>query len=99
MPFARHRLFDLGDVLFVINSRRVDAEDDQPALGILFIKPLDLGHRFRAERTIPREKLDQYHFATQLLELQRSTVDPGPLRLQLGGLLSDKRVVGLLQQK
>src|SRR5207302_8765038 len=59
----RYSFFDLRNILFVIDSRSVHADDDESVLRVFIIKLFDVRHGLSTERTIPRPKIDKDNFA------------------------------------
>ena len=88
--------FDLAHIFLVFDPRRVHTDNDQAILSVLVVKLLDVRHRFRAKRTVPRPEIDQYNFAAKLFKFQRCRVDPGVSALQFRRLLTNENVIRML---
>src|SRR6266581_5369828 len=97
-PLLSYSLFDLGDVLLIVDARGMDADNNEPILRIFIIKLFDVGHRLSAKGTVPGPKINEDHLAPKLFQFERVRIDPGIAGLQFGCLLPNKNVIRMLRK-
>src|SRR5215475_12567758 len=81
--FLRYGVFDPGDIFFVIDTRYMHADDDEPVLCILIVNLFNMRHRLRAEWAIEGPEINEHHLAAELFQLEWGGVDPCVAGLQL----------------
>src|SRR5213594_2835910 len=97
-PLLSYCLFDLGDVLLIVDARGMDADNNEPILPIFIIKLFDVGHRLSAEGTVPGPKINEDHLAPKLFQFEGVRIDPGIAGLQFGCLLPNENVIWVLRK-
>ena len=72
-----HGLLHVGQLLLEVELRRVDADDHQAAVLVLFRPGADVGNRAQAVDTGVGPEVDEDDLSFELLRGQRRRVDPG----------------------
>src|SRR5215831_201471 len=94
--FLRHRVFYPGDVFFVIDTRYMHADDDEPVLSILIVNLFNVRHRLCAEWAIEGPEINEHHLAAELFQLEGCRVDPRVAGLQFRRFLTNEGVLRML---